>query len=237
MTTNSLSPKQAMFVKEYLVDLNGTQAAIRAGYSAKTADVQASRLLANAKVQAAIQEAMSKRSERVEITADMVLEHWWKVATANPNDLMQYRRVNCRHCWGESFAYQWESENEYRRACQKANKAEEPLPGDDGGYGFQSCRAPHPDCPQCDGEGHGYAHFHDTREVKGPAALLFAGVKQTKDGVEFKTRDQDKAMENVARHLGMFTDKHELKHVHEYSEMTDDELDAEVNGLIKKTRH
>ena len=53
-----LTPKQQQFVEEYLVDLNATQAAIRAGYSAKTAEFQASRLLRNAKVQAAIAERM-----------------------------------------------------------------------------------------------------------------------------------------------------------------------------------
>ncbi len=47
MTKASLTPKQARFVEEYLIDLNATQAAIRAGYSAKTAEVQGSRLLGN----------------------------------------------------------------------------------------------------------------------------------------------------------------------------------------------
>lgn len=69
-----MTPKQEAFVREYLIDLNGTQAAIRAGYSAKTAEVQASRLLSNAKVAATVQAAMDKRAERTEITADYVLE-------------------------------------------------------------------------------------------------------------------------------------------------------------------
>ena len=47
--TQELNPKQQRFVDEYLIDLNGKQAAIRAGYSEKTAEVQASRLLSNAK--------------------------------------------------------------------------------------------------------------------------------------------------------------------------------------------
>ena len=47
--TKPLNPRQAAFVREYLVDLNGTQAAIRAGYSPNGADVQAIRLLGNAK--------------------------------------------------------------------------------------------------------------------------------------------------------------------------------------------
>lgn len=69
-----LPPRQQRFVEEYLLDLNATQAAIRAGYSAKTADVQGSRLLGNAKVAAAIQAAKSARSARTAITQDWVLE-------------------------------------------------------------------------------------------------------------------------------------------------------------------
>ena len=64
---NGLTPKQQRFVEEYLVDLNATQAAIRAGYSKKTAEFQASRLLRNVKVQKAIskaREALSKKTMR-----------------------------------------------------------------------------------------------------------------------------------------------------------------------------
>ncbi len=55
-----LTEKQQRFVDEYLIDLNATQAAIRAGYSAKTADVQGSRMLGIVKVQQAISEAMAE---------------------------------------------------------------------------------------------------------------------------------------------------------------------------------
>lgn len=75
----NLTPRQAAFVREYLIDLNGTQAAIRAGYSAKTANEQASRLLAHVSVAAAVQAAMDARSERTEITADRVLAELAKV--------------------------------------------------------------------------------------------------------------------------------------------------------------
>jgi phage terminase small subunit len=68
-----LTPKQDMFVREYLIDLNATQAAIRAGYSAKTADVQASRLLGNVQVAAAVQAAMDKRAEETGLDAKFVL--------------------------------------------------------------------------------------------------------------------------------------------------------------------
>ena len=59
-----LTPKQRRFVEEYLVDLNATQAAIRAGYSKKTAEVQGCRLLSNVKVARKIAEAQKARSER-----------------------------------------------------------------------------------------------------------------------------------------------------------------------------
>ena len=69
----SLTDKQQRFVAEYLIDLNATQAAIRAGYSEKTAPAQASRLLINVNVAAAIQAAIKQRSERTQVDADYVL--------------------------------------------------------------------------------------------------------------------------------------------------------------------
>jgi phage terminase small subunit len=69
----NLTPKQAAFCREYLVDLNGTQAAIRAGYSPKTANEQAAQLLAKLSISSVIQKAMDERAKRVEISADDVL--------------------------------------------------------------------------------------------------------------------------------------------------------------------
>lgn len=68
-----MTPKQEAFAREYMIDLNATQAAIRAGYSEATAAEQASRLLKDVKVAAIVQAAMDARSERTEITADYVL--------------------------------------------------------------------------------------------------------------------------------------------------------------------
>jgi phage terminase small subunit len=65
-----LPPRRARFVLEYLKDLNATQAAIRAGYSPRTARSQGSELLTFPDVQAAIQAGMADRAERVQLTAD-----------------------------------------------------------------------------------------------------------------------------------------------------------------------
>lgn len=68
-----LTPRQQRFVDEYLVDLNGTQAAIRAGYSVSGARAHACKLLTNANIQAAISAAQAARQERTELTADEVI--------------------------------------------------------------------------------------------------------------------------------------------------------------------
>lgn len=68
-----LNDKREMFCREYLIDLNGTQAAIRAGYSAKTANAAAGRLLSNVSIQARISELKQERIEEVKIDANWVL--------------------------------------------------------------------------------------------------------------------------------------------------------------------
>ena len=74
-----LTGKQKRFVEEYLIDLNATQAAIRAGYSAKTAYSMGQRLLKEAEIQTAIQEAMNIRADRTQITQDNVLNELSKI--------------------------------------------------------------------------------------------------------------------------------------------------------------
>ena len=208
--------RQEKFCQEYIVDLNQTQAAIRAGYSKKTADVQASRLLTNVKIQARIQELMQKREQRTEITADKVLQRWWDIATADPNDIIHLRRVCCRHCYGIGNEYQWRDKKEYTAACAAAvtiaeEQGKKPIiPSDAGGYGFDRLAKPNPDCPYCRGEGSPELHIEDTRDLGPKAKLLYAGIKQTQVGIEVKFQDQAKALENVAKHLGMFVDRTEV---------------------------
>lgn len=85
----SLSPKQTQFVKEYLIDLNATQAAIRAKYSPKTASRIGPELLGKTWIAEAIQKEMDKRAKRTEITADRVLQELAKVGFANIADFVK----------------------------------------------------------------------------------------------------------------------------------------------------
>ena len=83
-----LTPRQSMFVKEYLVDLNATQAAIRAGYSPRTAQEQSARLLSKAIVSDAVAAGMAKRAAKVEINADYVLARLAEIDRMDVLDIM-----------------------------------------------------------------------------------------------------------------------------------------------------
>lgn len=84
----NLTDRQLAFCEEYLIDLNATQAAIRAGYSDKNAKSQAARLLMNADVQQGIQELKAQRSKRTEITADFVLQQLVAIASSHITDVV-----------------------------------------------------------------------------------------------------------------------------------------------------
>lgn len=233
-TTEELTEKQKRFGDEYLIDLNGTQAAIRAGYSVKTAKAIAAENLTKPAVVAYIQAAMDARAERTQITQDQVLRRWHQIAFADANDLIEYRRVCCRHCHGTDHHYQWVDEAEFQRVLTRVLADADPkagppaLPTDAGGFGFDAKADPHEDCPECHGEGHGVPHIHDTRKLRPGARALYAGVKITKDGIEIKMHDQGRALDSIARHLQMFVDKSEIDIKKTAGDMTDEELDAAI---------
>lgn len=83
-----LTDKQELFAREYLKDLNATQAAIRAGYSAKTAQEQASRLLSNVMVQSRISELKAERNEEVGIDAAYVLKRLVEIDQMDVLDIL-----------------------------------------------------------------------------------------------------------------------------------------------------
>jgi phage terminase small subunit len=179
MTTH-LRLRQQRFVTEYLVDLNAKRAAIRAGYSAHTAEVQGPRLLRNVQVKAAVAEAVAAQSARVEVSADWVIKRLMRIAGADPNELVRHERRPCGQCYGVT---------------------------QDGRHLGKSVREPDPECPQCLGEGRGTIVIGDTTKLSPEAAALFAGIKTSKDGIEIKMHDQMAALEKLGRHLGIFDPK------------------------------
>ena len=214
---SALTPRQAAFCVEYLVDLNATQAAVRAGYSERTAKQQGARLLTNVDVAAEIQRLMAARSERTEITVDEVLRELWSIAMADPNDLIEFRRRCCRHCWGkghrrqETPAERERRRREYDREMKRQQRDDpyalierfDPL----GGIGWDPRKDAYPACPECFGEGVGDAVIKDSARAPEAARKLYAGVKLTKDGLQVLTHNKVDALVHVGRHLGMFPTK------------------------------
>lgn len=82
-----LTEKQKRFCEEYLIDLNATQAAVKAGYSEKTARVVAAQNLSKLNIQVYLQQLMQERSQRTKITADMVLSELAAIAFSDRTEL------------------------------------------------------------------------------------------------------------------------------------------------------
>lgn len=151
-----LTAKQQRFVDEYLIDLNATQAAIRAGYSKKTAGQIGDENLKKPEIASAVKKAMEKREKRTEITQDRVLQEYAKLAFLDP-----------RRFYDED------------------------------------------------------GNLIPVHKLDGDVAAALAGMDVAEINVEgvqvgqtkkIKFSDKKAALDSVARHLGMFTDKSEVEH-------------------------
>jgi phage terminase small subunit len=85
-----LSDKQTRFVQEYLIDQNATKAAVRAGYSAKTAHSQGPRMLEHVGVKAEIEKRQAKLADKLEIKAESIAEEFLKMASYDPGEVMTW---------------------------------------------------------------------------------------------------------------------------------------------------
>lgn len=143
------------FCREYIIDNNGTQAAIRSGYSARTAESQASRLLTDVRVKAYIAELREKLNTKLEITAEKVIQEIAKIAFFDPSKLYN----------------------------------------DDGTVKELS---------ELD---------DNTRAVISECGLVGVGKGITAEVIRYmKTYDKQKALDQLGRHLGMFTDNTKIEH-------------------------
>ena len=99
-----LTPKQSRFVEEYLVDMNATQAAIRAGYSKKTAGQTGNENLKKPEIQKALSDAVQVRSERTEITQDYVLKRLIMEAERDDEGSTHSARISALSLLGKHLA-------------------------------------------------------------------------------------------------------------------------------------
>ena len=212
-----LTDMQEAFVREYMVDWNGTKAAIRAGYSPKSASGIAYQLLQKTPVRDAIQALASVRARRLGIDADGVMMMWAAIIELDANELSQLRRVCCPYCHGDSHERQYTPSGlegarlKHERERQRRLKADQnddigDFPEYEGEW-YDKRLPPAEDCPECHGEGVEEVWFADTRHLSPAARLAYSGVKVGRDGIEVLTMSKEKAADNLARALGLFKDK------------------------------
>lgn len=200
-----LTAKQQRFVDEYMIDLNATQAAIRAGYSQDTAGAIGYENLKKPEIQLALSEARRAQQERTQITADRWLQEVALIALADARELVEVKKGCCRNCYGEGHKYQRTVGEMNRDREAWREKGKNPAEFDEaGGIGFNPLLAPHPECPHCGGDGHARTILKDTRYLSPAAAALYAGAKETQFGIEIKMHSKHDALEKLAKHLGTY---------------------------------
>lgn len=163
-------------------------------------------------IQRAVADHKTSLGEKLLFEIKDVMAEWFDIATADPNELISVHNDSCRYCHGIGHQYQWRDEQEFSQAVARvmaenmADGTNYPLPTNEGGYGYRFSRDCNPGCPKCEGRGVPVVLMADTTKLKGKAKKLYAGVKQTKDGLQILMRDQDKALENYAKAMGMFAE-------------------------------
>ncbi|WP_235384768.1 terminase small subunit [Escherichia coli] len=158
----------------------------------------ASRLIRNDKVFRAISYFRNQYQKRYTADLDLLVSQLMTIVQADPNQLAQFRRVNCRYCWGENHLYQWRDIAEFDKAAAQASR-DGKLEPEYGGLGFVDNAIPNPDCPKCCGEGTGQLYMADTTLLDGDARQLYAGVRLGKFGVEILLEDKAAARRELIK--------------------------------------
>lgn len=173
-----------------------------AGYSCPTKEAAyclSSQLSRKPNVMRAIHYLKEQRQERYAFERDFAITQMVAILQADPNEISQYRRVNCRYCHGANHKYQWKDLAEQTKATATAAQKNQPAPDISGGMGFIETADPHPDCPRCAGEGTGKMFMADTRDLVGDARYLLEGVRMTKNGIEVITASKAEARKELMR--------------------------------------
>ncbi|MDZ3964967.1 terminase small subunit [Escherichia coli] len=195
-----ISDQQAKFAMLVAQGRKLVEAYRLAGYESEgnAAYVTASQLLRNPKVYRAISYFRNQYQKRYTADLDLLVSQLMAIVQADPNQLAQFRRVNCRYCWGENHLYQWRDIAEFDKAAAQASRDGKPEP-EYGGLGFVDNAIPNPDCPKCCGEGTGQLYMADTTLLDGDARQLYAGAKLGKFGVEILLEDKAAARRELIK--------------------------------------
>src|ERR1044072_750226 len=129
-------------------------------------------------------EQRSKAIEHLSMDVIGLLRIYIAIAMVDPNELISVKVGCCRFCHGDGHAYQWK-EREFVQECDAAaDRKDGKLPDIAGGFGFDHTVPPHPDCPECRGEGVHRLVPKDTTKLSPGALHLYRGAQQTKEGIK-----------------------------------------------------
>lgn len=211
LNANGLISREQVFADEWLVSKNATKAAIKAGYSAKTAGSFGAQLLKRVRIKRYIDTMESQRADKLGATHERVLQEIVNVALGDARSLVEHHVGCCRYCWGKDFQYQRTWAEIERDREEHIEMYQDTRPFDDkGGPGYNKTRKPNPDCQECFGIGEGYTVVKDTRDFDSAAVSMYAGVEQGLHGLKIKLNDKQKNLEILARKHGIIVDKSEL---------------------------
>lgn len=236
-----VTPHERQFAARFLIHLDERRAAEEAGLPLTAHPLN--RLA----VRRLIVDLQAERMKRLEITQDDVLRRWWLLENASANDLVEFRRVPCEFCHGEDHRRQRTPEQmrkaqlDHLKIQLKLNEDQRREFDEAGGDGYDRNLPVYSvangfdhNCPECHGDGVGFAYFKDTRRLTPAGQILYDGVKISKDGsIEVKMRSRSHAEEMISRHVGLM-DKGAERRPLRPDEMTEEELEEVIMSQARR---
>lgn len=213
LASDTLTQKQEDFCLYYVQYRNASTAYAQVydvGANTKPSSIfsMAHRLLKHPDVAARIEQLRGLAESEVVMRARELFGDLIDIASADPNKLIAHRRVNCRHCRGVGYAYQWQ-DAEWSIQAAQAMDHDPPLapPRDDGGFDYDPQLPPVPACPQCFGQGIAVVNVANTEELDPRTRKLYKGIKLKGDGsLEVLMHDQADARKELAKIMGIYAD-------------------------------
>ncbi len=234
----SLTAMDYIFVGELLLHDNAAKAfrAARPEYNGNSVTELAWRWRKRQDIVDELERCKAATLKRVELTVEDVVRDIRNVLCADSRDITEYRKGACRYCHGTDHQ-RMRTPEEHRQAYGlylESEAAKRGLPFDhQGGVGYSPKLDPHPECPECHGDGIRTVVAHDTRTMNEAAATLYAGTKPTANGIEIITRSKDQARKDAAAWLGMNKSTLDVTHTIKAAELDDDALAAIAMGAAK----
>lgn len=156
------------------------------------------------------------------------------MALADARGLVEVKTGCCRCCYGEGHKYQRTlGEYNHDRDQWLAKGKELAEFEDQGGIGFNP-QLPHPECPNCGGDGDARVVLKDTRTLSPQALALYAGAKTGKYGIEVQMHSKMDALEKLAKHVGLYEkDNTQKNDPLALRNMTDAERAVRMSSLLQ----